>query len=308
MDRIRSVVIVGLGALGTYFADAFQRSGAFDVSVLVDPERKARYTAAPRVLNGREVAFRYVLPDETDHPADFILICVKSNGMHQAVDMIRNYVGEETVIISLMNGVSIEDLLIERYGAEHVVFTIYKGTAILNLEGKVQSSDVGNIYFGDVGNPRDAEQVKLLSDAFDRAAVKYHVEDDMLYTYWQKFAISVGLIQLCAVLDTSNAVFTEVPESIDLGLKLIDEIIPLARAAGVTDPERFREDIVIGVKFVSPDGMSSTEQDRRAKRRMETDIFSGEVVRRSAELGLAAPYNEIVYRILDTINKFNGYE
>ena len=159
MKKIRKIMIVGLGALGTFYADAFSKTDDTEVVVLVDEERKARYEKSPRVLNGKECTFNYVLPDETSAPMDLILVCTKSNGMRTAIDMIENYVGEETIIASLMNGVNFEEIAADKYGIEHVLYMVYMGDGIKNLNGQVSDTNVSNLFFGSLGNPGDEEQV-----------------------------------------------------------------------------------------------------------------------------------------------------
>lgn len=308
MDRIRSVVIVGLGALGTLYADAFQQAGAFDVYVLADNERAESYRKSPRILNGRPVSFNYVPPEESGIKADLIMICVKSGGMLQAIKMIENYVGEETVIISLMNGVSCEEELIKRYGAGHVIYSVFKGDGVQNVGGAIRDLGNNRIYFGEAGNPCDEEQVRLLKDFCERAGVGFSVEPDMLYTFWHKFAIIIGLNQVCALLGSTYSVFHSSPEALDLVRKLVGECIPLAAAAGVREPQRLTDDVVALGLSLSPDCYPSIAQDREMKRRMEVDIFAQEVIRRSKALGLEAPYNDMVYALLSCINRQNGYD
>ena len=120
MEKIKKVMIVGLGALGTLYADAFQKTEDTELFVLVDEERKKRYEGEDKILNGEKVTFNYVTPADEIGPMDLILVCTKSNGMRQAIGMIEGFVGDETIIASLMNGVSFEELATEKYGAEHV--------------------------------------------------------------------------------------------------------------------------------------------------------------------------------------------
>ena len=308
MDRIRSVVIIGLGALGTLYADTFQRAGCFDVFVLADKERVAAYQKKPRVFRGEEVSFRYVLPEEEGLKADLIMICVKSGGMRQAVDMIGNFVGDDTIIISLMNGVSCEELLIEKYGAEHVVYTIYKGDGVQHLNGKINDVNVNRIYFGSIGNPRDEEQVRLLADFCERAGILYSVEPDMLYTFWHKYAIIIGCNQLCALLGRDYSIFHESPELLEIAKELVRECVPPAKAAGVRNAEKLPDEIASLALSFSPDCYPSIAQDRDMKRRMEVDIFAEEIVKRSGSLGLDAPCNRLVCALLRSINRQNGFK
>lgn len=308
MEKIRKVMIVGLGALGTLYADAFQKTEGCEVYVLVDEERKAAYEASGRVLNGAPCSFRYVLPEEAGDPMDLILVCTKSNGMHEALDMIEGYVGEETIIASLMNGVCFEELAAKKYGIGHVVYMIYLGDGVKNLNGEIEEAGRSNLFFGSLGNENDDEQVALLDDLCKRAGVSYAVMDDMLYAYWRKFLLIVSYNQTCALFGSDYSVYYKAPEAIELADNILREGIPLAKAAGVEKADFLFEDIRSAAMGLSQDCMPSITQDRLMGRQMEVDILSDEVRKRSRELGLESPYNDFVSLMLHTINKQNGYQ
>ena len=308
MEKIRKVMIVGLGALGTLYADAFQKTEDTELFVLVDEERKKRYEGEDKILNGEKVTFNYVTPADDIGPMDFILVCTKSNGMRQAIDMIEGFVGEETIIASLMNGVSFEELATEKYGAEHIIYMVYMGDGVKNLNGEVFDTNINNLFFGSLGNPRDEEQVALIEEFFKRAGIGYGVKEDMLYAFWRKCILITSFNQSCAIFGSDYSVFHNVPRAMDLAKGLLAECIPVAKAAGVANADEYMDDIIGAATSIDPACMPSITQDRLMNRRMEVDILSDEIIKRSRALGLETPYNDMVSLILNVINKQNGFE
>ena len=313
MEKIKNVMIVGLGALGTLYADAFEKCEETDLYVLVDADRKERYEKDGRYFKGERCDFAYVTPEDAegsckDLKADLILLCTKSNGMLEAIDMIEGFVGEETIIASLMNGVSCEDLLIEKYGVEKVLYMIYLGDGVKNMDGNVEDVGKNRLFFGSLGNPRDEEQTALVEEAFTAAGIEYIIPDDMLYAYWRKFILIDAYNQTCAIFGSDYSLFTKVPESLDFVRNLIAECIPLAKAAGVKNADALMDDLMGVAEKVAPDCMPSITQDRLMKRRMEVDIFADEALKRAEELGIDVPYNKAVSDILHIVNKLNGIE
>ena len=61
MREIRTVGIVGLGALGVLFGSRLLAGGA-DVRIIADEARTARYRREGVSANGMPVAFSYVTP------------------------------------------------------------------------------------------------------------------------------------------------------------------------------------------------------------------------------------------------------
>lgn len=206
-----------------------------------------------------------------------------------------------------MNGVSFEELAIEKYGAGHVIYMVYLGDGVKNLNGEVYDTNINNLFFGSLGNPNDDEQVGLLDEFFSRAGIGYGIKEDMLYDYWRKCILIVSFNEACAVFGTDYSVFHNAPEAMTLAKGLLKECIPVARAAGVKNADEYMDDISAAAMNIDPACMPSIMQDRLMKRRMEVDILADEIIRRSRLLGLKTPYCDMVSLILNVINKQNGF-
>ncbi|KGK88942.1 hypothetical protein DP73_11630 [Desulfosporosinus sp. HMP52] len=46
-------------------------------------------------------------PEDAAEPADLIIFAVKFNGLKDAIQAVRNQVGEHTIILSALNGITI---------------------------------------------------------------------------------------------------------------------------------------------------------------------------------------------------------
>ena len=319
MEKIKNVMIVGLGALGTLYADAVEKTEGRELYVLVDEARKERYERDGRFLRGERCDFRYITPGETlptasgssaagdEGKADLIIICTKSNGMREAIDMMEGFVGEETIIMSLMNGVTCEELTNEKYGIEHNLYSIYLGDGVKNMNGDVEDVGKNRIFFGAV-DPGDEVKVELVKDLFDDCGIEYIIPDDMLYAYWRKFILIDAYNETCAIFGMPYALFFDVPDSLDFVEKLIAECIPLAKAAGVNNADALMDDLKEVARKIVPECTPSITQDKLMKRRMEVDILADETIRRAAELGLDVPYHKAVSELLHIANKLNGFD
>ena len=62
MRDIKNVLICGLGAIGSIYADKIQKFNPDSLRVLVDEERFERYSSNPIIFNGNELHFNYILP------------------------------------------------------------------------------------------------------------------------------------------------------------------------------------------------------------------------------------------------------
>lgn len=136
MNDIKTIGIVGLGALGTMYAELFTRAlGKEHVLVLADRERTARYRRDGMWYNGERCDLNYTDAATVTEPVDLLLFTVKFTGLPDAIETCRHLVGPETTLVSILNGISSEELLCEAFGDEGVVWCVV---------GKVAAQKEGN--------------------------------------------------------------------------------------------------------------------------------------------------------------------
>ena len=112
MKEIKTVGVIGLGALGTMYAGVFTAAlGKENVLILADSARTARLKQDGMWLNGEKCDFNYVDAAEVTEPVDLLIFAVKFTGLAAAMETCRHLVGPETTLMSVLNGVSSEELL-----------------------------------------------------------------------------------------------------------------------------------------------------------------------------------------------------
>ena len=112
MKQIHSVALIGLGAMGAYFAPRLYEEFGENFRVIAGGDRKKRLEEKGITINGTCRFFPVVDPKKCGEPADLVIIAVKGYGLDQAIEDIRNQVGENTVILSVLNGVDSEQRVI----------------------------------------------------------------------------------------------------------------------------------------------------------------------------------------------------
>ena len=124
---IETVTIVGAGALGTVVGDAMVKSlGPEKVRFLADGDRLARCREQGVIYNGEKCDFRFSDGTEGD-AADLLIFAVKGPALEAAMDLAEPSVGPDTIILSLLNGISSEETLSLRFGWEKVLYTVTQG-------------------------------------------------------------------------------------------------------------------------------------------------------------------------------------
>src|SRR5574344_24574 len=126
MDEIKTVVICGLGAVGSMYATKIFDFDKSMVKIVADEKRIDKYKKSPLKFNDKVYEFEYILPKD-GFEADLVLIATKSSGLNDAIKSIKSFVGEKTVIMSLMNGITSEKELAKEFGSKNILYSYYVG-------------------------------------------------------------------------------------------------------------------------------------------------------------------------------------
>ncbi len=175
MKQIKKVTLVGLGAIGSFFAPKMIRTLGDDFRVLAGGARKERLETQGVVINGVPWHFRVVDPEETGDPADLIILCVKDMALPQAFQDMKNQVGEETVILPVQNGVESEEKTAAVYGWDHVLYSLMRVSVVMKDGCASYDENGGAVYFGEKKNDPAAcsDRVQAVKEVFDRCGIGY---------------------------------------------------------------------------------------------------------------------------------------
>ena len=135
MKDIKKVTLIGLGAMGVFFAPRISEKLGADFRILADGARKERLERKGVTVNTINYRFPIITPDVEGDPADLVIIAVKGYDLEQAIKDIRNQVGKDTIILSVLNGVESEKQVAAVYGEEHVLYS-YMRISIVMKDGK----------------------------------------------------------------------------------------------------------------------------------------------------------------------------
>ncbi len=295
---IRKVAILGAGAIGAYFAARFFDSPSFETAILAQGERLKRLRAKGLIINGKQYPIESIDPERSLDTVDLVIVALKHQHLEEALVHLDPLVGEDTIFLSLMNGLESEAIIGARFGLEKVLYGI-----VMSLDGqrtgnRISYSNPGVHYFGKLNNKEPDERVERVQNAFDAAGIHHRTPEDMQWMLWWKFMINVGVNQASAVLRANYGQFLDSPEACALKESLMWEAIELAKVHGVDLGQKDIDDWYEVLKTVAPEGKTSMLQDIEAGRKTEVEIFAGTAVRLGREKGVSTPINQSVLNII----------
>lgn len=108
---IQKIGIVGLGALGIMYAELFQDAlGKGHVYVIADRDRIQRYQKDGVYANGERCDFLYMDAGEAEE-MDLLIFATKYHGLADAAGNAAKACGKDTIVLSVLNGVTSEEVL-----------------------------------------------------------------------------------------------------------------------------------------------------------------------------------------------------
>lgn len=303
MTEIKKVAILGAGAMGAYFAERFHAVPDFSTALIADGERADKLRKEGLVINNTLQQFDVIDPDKGGAPMDLIIVALKHHQLAPALANLRPLVGDETLFVSVMNGLESEEIIAAHFGAEKVLYAISVGIDAVREDNRVSYTKAGRHIFGEAENSTPSAKVLKVQRAFKAVGIQYESPVDMLRTLWWKFMVNVGVNQASAVLRAPYGVFHNDPDAQALMESLMQEVVTLAQAKGVHLTHQDVLDWYPVLRTLSPEGKTSMLQDVEAGRQTEVEVFGGKVVKLGRELGIATPVNQAVVQIIKVIQR-----
>jgi 2-dehydropantoate 2-reductase len=298
---IETISIIGAGALGAAYGGLLYDMDSRCVSFVAGGNRFERLRKEGLIANGKRYFIPVIPPEDMSAPADLIIVAVKYHHLDDAIRDMRNRVGAETAIMSVMNGIESEERIGAVYGMKNVLYAVSVGIDALREGNCVNYSNQGKIFFGEARNASLTERVKRIQALFDKAGIIYETPPDMMRVMWWKFMINVGINQASAVLRAPFSVFQTSEEARNLMESAMREVIRLSEKAGVNltqeDIEKFNEILM----DLNPQGKTSMLQDVEAGRKTEAEMFAGKVIAMGKQHNVPTPVNQRLFDLIKEI-------
>lgn len=288
--KIQTVALMGAGAIGAYFIRCMSKPMGERFCLVASGERKARLERDGIMINKE----RFLPPVRTPEEAagcDLLLIATKYGGLLEALDDVEAVVKENTVVMSLLNGIDSEAVVAERIGAEHLVYSFMRIISARRDDGISFNPDTTKgVVFGEKDGKNDTERIRALKALFEETGVHHKVHDDVIRAMWEKYAINICYNLPQAVLNLDFVAYFRGEHVAFIRDRLFDEVAAVGKAEGVDVPEIYKEQ-----GNAPGNARFSTLQDLDAKRPTEVDMFLGTLIRLAKKHGIAVPFAEYTY-------------
>ncbi|CAN5245311.1 putative 2-dehydropantoate 2-reductase [soil metagenome] len=297
------IAVVGAGAIGGYYGAKLAHHGR-DVHFLMRGDLRERRRLGLRV-QGKGEDFRlarlncYSTTEEIG-PCDLVLIALKATSNQDLLPLLPPLLHEETMLLTLQNGLGNEEFLAEHFGAKRVIGGLCFVCLNRVSPGVIEDYDHGRVVLGEFGGyplPRTHE----VSWEFKRSGVVCSVAGNLGLERWRKLVWNIpfnGLAITAGGVDTAGIMGDERLRATTLAL--MDEVIAAANKCGYALPtavalEQMKRTDEMGAY------KPSTLIDFEAGKALEIEAIWGEPLRRARAAGCEVPQFAALYEQLQEI-------
>ena len=298
--RIENVSIVGMGALGVMYGDFLtEKMGKEHVEFVADSARIDRFQQEGMFCNRRACDFAIADELETGRPADLLIFAVKATGLEAAIHTVRNKVSKRTIILSLLNGITSEEIIGDAYGMDLIIHCIVQGMDTIKQNNQVTYAHFGHVRLG-IHEENDVKKQNLqdVRDLFDRIKMPYAVEDDILRRMWCKLMLNVGVNQSVMIHEGTYETVQKPGIARDIMQAAMKEVVLVAQKENIPITQADFDEYVALIDTLSPSGMPSMRQDGLAHRKSEVELFAGTVIHLAEKHGVDVPINRSIYQTI----------
>jgi len=288
--------------------------------------QKGEFTVKPALATDNPVACG---------PVDILLLCTKGYDLEDSARLVSPCVDENTVVISLLNGVNNPERLrtflhegkilngcvylsahilrpgvIQQIGGSGKLF--FGGESDLPVDGKdieniLRAADIEAVYSKDIESIVWEKYIFICpfasATAFLDRTIQGVLDDEegkALFEsiVWEKYIFICPFASATAFLDRTIQGVLDDEEGKALFEGLLGEVIHIAERQSVHLPENIRK-MTIDKAFAFPyETKTSMHKDFEDGKKTEIDTFTGYIVKAAKKHGISVPHHNKVYKAL----------
>jgi 2-dehydropantoate 2-reductase len=230
-------------------------------------------------------------------PQDLVLFTVKMYHNGPAIEATRPLLGDQTIVLTLQNGIDNGEQLVTAFGASRVLIGSAYMEGRITTPGVIMQAGPGMAAFGEL-TPGLTPRGQHLLGVFRDAGWRVELQENMPGVLWRKFAYIAGSAAVCAATNCDYQEMRSVPETRATIQKAIEEVLAVGRARGAPILEDSLAWSMTALDQFPGQGRASLAKDFVAGNRVELDGITGTVVRLAREVGVPTPVNDTLYAIL----------
>lgn len=297
------VVVYGAGAVGGALGARFADGGA-DVTFIARGahlealQSRGLTLVTPEGERSTHVVRAVGDPREVGGPVDVVLFLVKSYDTDAAAARIGPLLHDDTAVLSLQNGVSNEERIAALVDPKQVLGGAVYILAAITEPGVVRTGKA-RIVVGELQPGPPSERVESIVAAARAGGIAADASSDVRIVKWEKYVLLVGFSAVTAATQLTIGDVRASQASSEMMRSIMAEAWQVGRALGIPladDLVDRQQALVLAQKDTEA---TSLRHDLITGHRMELDALQGTLRRLGRETGVATPWTDAAYAILE---------
>jgi len=296
------IAIMGSGGVGGYYGGLLAKAG----QELTFIARGAHLQAIrDKGLHVKSVHGDFTVSPvkATDRPGeigavDLVLVATKTYHTEEAAQAIKPLIGDNTVVISLQNGIDAAERIGSAVGMERMLGGATWLSAAIEAPGRIgQYSQFRRIALGELDG-RITPRAQAVASAFATTPAVVELVPNIRQMLWTKFVFISAISALGGLTRVSMGEYRHVPEAREVLAQAMAEVSAVAQACGVALDADIVAKTLSFIDAAAPDMRPSMQRDLEAGRMSELESLIGVVVRLGRERGVPTPMMRLAYALL----------
>src|SRR6478752_6507489 len=258
------IAIFGSGGVGAYFGGRLAAAGE-DVTFLARGAHLAAMQNDGLHIQSPNGDVHLPTVQATGNPADIgpvdvVLFTVKLYDVEASAAALKPLIGDDTVVITLQNGVDAMDMVARHVGADHVAGGAAYIVAVIDTPGHIRHTTAQQLVFGE-RDGRRSDRLVAFEQACIRAGFQAKASTDVVADLWTKFVRLSTWSGMTTVTRSPMGVIRDTPETYQLMIAAIQEVIEVGKAKGVKFPPDLMDGTLNLIKNFPASSKSSMLED-----------------------------------------------
>lgn len=299
-EKAMKIAIIGPGSMGLLYGGYLAREN--EVFMLGrDPKKMeeiAEHGVTIKEKDGSEECFKVHATSSASEigVVDLAIIFVKAYQTREALEGAKEILGENTILMTLQNGLGHEAIMKQFVDSEHIVVGNTNQGSSRTSSCSINHSGLGDTFLGVINGT--VSRLEALKDNFERCGFNTILSDEVRRVIWNKLMINASSSVLSGVLQVPQGYVVENSYAWEIEKKLLKEMCETATKDGYEfiyeeQVERLRTHLQS-----APDGLTSIYHDLRLGNPTECQYINGAVVSCAKSLGVEVPTHEVVVNLV----------
>lgn len=299
---MKQILIVGAGSVGGFFGARLAKTNP-NVSFLLRPRTLAAIRRNGLTIRSAAESFTVHPPASSiakDLPRpDLIVLGMKAYDLDEVMDQIEPLLTEQTVILTLQNGIDTEDRLLARFSRDCVVGGVAYIYSKIAEPGVIEHYKKGALAIGELMG-HESQRLLAIRDLFAAAGLPCQLSTDIRRSKWEKMCWNCVFNPLTVLINDRVAKALDHPEMMSVIREIVGEVGAVAAAVKVPLPPDMPERVVKATKEIR-DIHTSMYDDWKAGRPTEIDYLNGFIVKQGRKFGIPTPVNEALTALIKAL-------